>query len=64
MLGVELLVLTAMPGTQAAVKAGQGPEADLSDQPHALFNGRAPGVGVKCYAGQCRLRNSRHASGV
>ena len=53
-----------MPGTQAAVKAGQSAEADLSHLPHALFNGRAPGVGVNCDENQCRLLNGSHASGV
>ncbi len=46
---------------QAAMEALVA-RADPSDLPHALFSGRALGLGASCGEGQCRLCLKKHAS--
>ncbi len=51
-------------GARQAAMEAHAAGADPDDLPHALFNGRALGVGGTWREGQCRLFFNKHASGV
>ena len=62
--GVGGVVGVATRGARQAAMDSQVARADPGDLPHALFNGRALGLGASRGEGQCRLCMDKHASGV
>ena len=58
------VVAEATRGARRAAINAQVARDDPGHLPHALFNGRALGLGGTMGEGQCRLCLNKHASGV